>query len=497
MTEKHSPRPLPQVHVSKRQRLNFPYFVDGTIFILLVVFLALINSPAALRPAYLPEVGEIAIRDVKADRGILIEDVETTQKRREAASRAALPSYDWDPGMVDPIIRDFEVAFSWLEKNRIGENPPKGEAGRLAFSENLEEEIDRKTWNAIESLDDVIPIIEGIKSWLTEIRLQPVVNSSEVLKNLADKDHIIHSIADNKIIEFSYETKLLDIDSLRKQLGENFSKHFTAVPKKLRIWLLSEVRTQVRPNLVLNLTQTNLNRTKAFNAVEAVFFQARRGQMLVREGMEVTDAIHLKIKALSHDQWTGAMMFRMVGIATILAILLWLGRWFLLTTSFSFPQDRKTTYMLGFILLVTSLLCSLSLAIGQGISEVFNLPQEMVAYLPQVAMASSLASLTVGARAGIPGGSLMIGAILSFLVSLSANGGLPLFIYYFTGSLVGGAKLRVCRRRYDVLIAGLWIGMAQLLTMPVVELLAGNVPSWSWVVGGGIALISGLFVGLW
>ncbi|MBF0381877.1 MAG: HDIG domain-containing protein [Magnetococcales bacterium] len=497
MNERTHHRPLPQLQMQQSKKFRFPILVDGTLFVLIVVFLALINSPAILRPTYLPEVGEIAKRDVKADRGILIEDVETTQKRREAAARAVLPTYDWDPGMVDPIIRQLEGAFTWLEKNRKSETPITGEDGRLEFSEHLEDEVSVKTWEAIESLTDVPQLITSIRNWLTEIRLQPVVSAKEVVKDLRDKEFNIHSITDNSISKFTHDSKLIDLAALRKKLGRNFKKHFKKISPTIRNWLLAEVHTQVRPNLVLNLAQTQINRQKAFSRVEAVFFQARRGQMIVREGMVVTDAIHLKIKSLSQDQWTGSIMFRMVGIAGILGLLLWFGRWFLLTTSWSFPTDRKTTYMLGFILLVSSLLSAASLTIGQGVAELLDLPMEMVAYLPQIALASSLASLTVGARAGIPGGSLMIGVILSFLVSLSANGGLPLFIYYFVGSLVGGAKLRVCRRRYDVLIVGLWVGLAQLLTMPVVELLAGNSPSWDWVIGGGMALISGLFVGLW
>jgi cyclic-di-AMP phosphodiesterase PgpH len=497
MNDKSNQRPLPQLKNKQSQKYRFPLLLDGTLFLLIVAFLALINSPAILRPTYLPEVGEIAERDIKADRGILIEDVETTQKRREAAAKAVLPTYDWDPGMVDPIIRQLVGAFTWLEKNRLNESKITGEDGRLAFSEHIEDEISLKTWVAIEALNDVPQIILGIQNWLTAIRLQPVVSGREVVKNLKDKEFFVHSIADQSISKFTHDSKLIDLAKLRKLLGKSFKTHFKKLSPTIRKWLLAEARTQVRPNLVLNLAQTQINRQKAFTGVEAVFFQARRGQMIVREGMEVTDAIHLKIKALSQDQWTGSIMFRMVGIAAILGLLLWFGRWFLITTSWSFPTDRKTTYMLAFILLVSSLLSAATLAIGQGVAEVFNLPMEMVAYLPQIALASSLASLTVGARAGIPGGSLMIGVVLSFLVSLSANGGLPLFIYYFVGSLVGGAKLRVCRRRFDVLIVGLWIGLAQLLTMPVVELLAGNSPSWDWVIGGAMALLSGLFVGLW
>ncbi len=121
MSDRTNQRPLPQLQMQPSQRFRFPRLVDGTLFLLIVVFLALINSPAILRPTYLPEVGEIAKRDVKADRGILIEDVETTQKRREAAARAILPTYDWDPGMVDPIIRQVGGGI-YLAWKKIGKS---------------------------------------------------------------------------------------------------------------------------------------------------------------------------------------------------------------------------------------------------------------------------------------------------------------------------------------------------------------------------------------
>ncbi len=341
MNDRASPRPLPQLQISPNQRFRFPRLVDGTLFILLVGFLALINSPAILRLTYLPAVGEIAIRDVKADRGILIEDVETTQARREAAARHVLPTYDWDPGMVDSITRQLVGAFTWLDKARTDKTLPKGEAGRLVFSEHLDDEISIGTWEAVAALPDIDKIVLGIQSWLTELRLQPVVSGKEAVEDLKEQEFFIHSITDNSISKFSHETKLIDLAKFRKLLGKNFLAHFSKLPSKVRRWLLSEVRAQVRPNLVLNLAQTQLNRQKAFTGVEAVFFQARRGQMIVREGMVVTDAIHMKIKALNQDQWTGAIMFRMIGVAAVLALLLWLGRWFLFTTSWSFPKTEK------------------------------------------------------------------------------------------------------------------------------------------------------------
>ncbi|MBF0142052.1 MAG: HDIG domain-containing protein [Magnetococcales bacterium] len=92
---------------------------------------------------------------------------------------------------------------------------------------------------------------------------------------------------------------------------------------------------------------------------------------------------------------------------------------------------------------------------------------------------------------------MILGTLLSFLTALVSGGGLPLFVYHMVGSLVGGMRLRSCRARSDLLKAGVWIGVAQMATVPVVELLAGHSPGWEWLLGMGMALSGGLLAGLW
>ncbi|MBF0400355.1 MAG: HDIG domain-containing protein [Magnetococcales bacterium] len=514
--------------ISGTSDFNFPNIVHILSFVLLVITLALVYSPVVLRPAYLPDVGEVAIRNVKANRDLLVEDLETTTHRRQQAAVAVPPVYEWDNGMLEPIILQLEEALLWLDASRIvhapptptvdssKENPaPSGAAPatvtkqpstkaaardirRETFSQTLEEEIPEDAYQALLTLPQIKPLAIGIRNWLSSLKQQAVVDSPEVLEELQRLPfYVVRSVSDGTEKQVSDTTGLVDLAGMRRLLEESIHQWLGDFPIEIRRWILEETSAQLRPNTSYNFTETQARRKLAYNAVEPVYLQSRQGQMLVREGAIVSEEIRMKLEAMQQTQWTNAMIWRILGLIITLGSLLWIGRWFLLATSTTFPRDQKTFYLLGTILLITSLLSTITLATGQGGVELLNWPSNMVIYLPFAALGSALASLTVGARAGIPGGALVVGTILSFLGALVTNGGLPLFIYDIVGSLVGAATLRACRRRFDVLYAGVKIGVAQTLSVPVIELLSGNDPSWYWLAGAAMAMTSGLMTGLW
>ncbi|MBF0341601.1 MAG: HDIG domain-containing protein [Magnetococcales bacterium] len=472
---------------------------DLGMFFLLVVLLTVIFSPVVLRPLYLPQVGDIATRDIKADRDLLVEDAETTRKRRWEAATAAVPVYDWDPGMMDTVARRIGEHLKWLEEMRINAARVDRDRLRDAFSERLEDVVDEQAFAALLGVPDLATLTAEIAGWLSEHSQIRVVSGPEVLNDLAHNPFVIHAMGDeeSRTTAGTGATGLMDLMGIRRVLEKSAEQKFIHLPDALRKWTLDQVGIYMRPTLVLNLAETKNRRDQASIAVDPVFYRLRRGQMVIQAGAEVTDAARLKIDALNQNRWTGKMAMNIMGLAMALLLFMWLGRKFLLITSAEFPKDRKTLYILGTILLVTSLLSSLTFTVGQGLAEIFGLSTRLALYLPLAALGSAMASLTIGARAGIPGGALMLGAILSFLCALESDGGLPIFLYFMVGSLVGGFTLRVCRKRYDVLIAGFWIGLAQALTVPAVELLSDHMPTWDWVLGASVALLSGMLTGLW
>ncbi|MBF0426731.1 MAG: HDIG domain-containing protein [Magnetococcales bacterium] len=571
-------------------RLQLNPMVDFLLLCGLVGLLTMVYSPMVFKPLYLPEVGELARSDVKADRDILIEDTVSTLRRQEEAASLVPPVYDWDDGMMDSVINYLREALTWLGESMRGGRVGGGEESvpsREAFAQRLGDEIPAAAYRALlaiartpptvplrptaaEALDAAAPrpppreveaatgtagtatatgvagreksagdsgqketheaerpeggvrlpapagehkegpprespamaphpyadLIRIIENWLVPLAGQRVVSGPEVLRDLEKGSYIRRAISRGTEQRLGDINGLIDLDGMRQLLARSAGENLSELSRVLREWILNVTRAQIRPNFVLNLAETKLRRQRARDVVEKAFFRARRGEIIVREGEVVSEGARRKIEALNRGHWVGITLFRSFGLAATLAFFLWLGRWFLLHTSPAFPRDKKTLYILGTILFVSAVLCNLTLYIGQGLAELFHWYPAVVLYLPPVALGSALTSLIIGARAALPGGALIIGALLAFLSSLAANGGLTLFIYYFIGSMVGAFTLRSCRRRFDVLGSGLRIGLAQAVAMPLVEAVAGNMLNWTWLNGMSIALASGLLVGL-
>ncbi|MEO5377577.1 MAG: HDIG domain-containing protein [Magnetococcus sp. DMHC-6] len=463
----------------KRHLQSLPSVLDGTIFIVLILLLTLIYSPAVLRHSYLPEIGEIANHNVRADQDLLIEDKETTRNRRQEAALAVAPVYDWDPNMPEPIILLFEDALSWLESIRTNISETSKSTFLDSFIQKMEEqEVTPEIFDLLLAEPDLMAVARQIRAWVSQYNGQRVVGGPENLKDMQKKVYTIHSIVDNFEEKLSGSENLIDLSGMRRLLAESAIERLAPISKKLRTWIVTQVQSQIRPNLVLNLAETQMRRQKAFDAVEPVFFQAKRGQIIVREGAEITEAVRLKIDAL----------------ALTLTLFLLLGHFFMRLTHPYLPGERKKIYVLGAILLVTALIASITFAIGQGLSNLLQWPEKWGSYLPHPSMGAALAILTMSE---LPGCALILGTILSILVALLADGGLPFFIYHMIGSLTGAITLRSSRRRFDVLRAGVWIGFMQMLAVPVVESLDGSAPSWDWLMGALMAFTSGLLAALW
>ncbi|MBF0589369.1 MAG: HDIG domain-containing protein [Magnetococcales bacterium] len=611
------------------------FVVSFVLFWALVTVLTIIYSPVAFQDPYLPAVGEIAAYDIKANRDILIEDKETTLRRKEEASRQVDPVYDLDTGMLPAVSDHLNDALDWLN-NALKEDRGDRSAYELRealFRErNLEEVISKEafeellsiamtptakpkhksavaatidpsvdpsdsvtpsisatavdtssgdtgtplhhkpvvTSNATERLVPVIstkvlapggvkkstkPAQEGtpaedresaalattvgdgkatspvsatalptkpktlkatpvkpkppakpvdpykelkqqVNAWLSSFQRYQVVSGSGVMRDLQRGSYIVHKVVERTEKSVSGFEHLVELKDFRRNLANASPEKFKGISASLRLWIVAEAQALVRPNLVLNLTKTNRRRMEASEATEGVFFRVRRGEMVVREGAEVTDSVRLKIEALHQNNWTDVIVARVLGLGAILAAFFALGHRFLIRTSVSFPNDKKTWFILGAILLLVALISKIVLAVGMGLSGLFLWPPQMAVYLPPVALGSALASLIIGAGVSLPGGALVLGTLLAFLSSLMDNGGFPLFMYYLFGSLVGAFSLRSCRHRFCVLRAGVWIGLVQMAAVPIVESLAGNLPSWQWVTGIGMALSSGLLAGL-
>jgi hypothetical protein len=106
---------------------------------------------------------------------------------------------------------------------------------------------------------------------------------------------------------------------------------------------------------------------------------------------------------------------------------------------------------------------------GLGLAEGLAIGPEAAAYFVPLAVATTLVSLLIDART-----SLLVGIGLTVLVAYRVDGDLWLVTYYFIGTLVAGIAAGGCRRRTDLLRAGLMVALAQAAVVPLVTMMGGE-----------------------
>ncbi|ABK43948.1 metal dependent phosphohydrolase [Magnetococcus marinus MC-1] len=527
-------------------------------FALLVGLLTLIYSPLALRMPHVLEVGEVATRNIKAERDVLVEDRAATELRREKAVAAVPPVFDWDPHMVaslssgisDRLVELHEAMHTlaksgqWPEQKTLeqawGERYtlPSSILKALFEVSGLMQALDAARKQAQETPLQAVPLPEGakldgaqeaaahalvqatkpspmalflepkglnpgfehllarIQNWLKTHAHHWVVADSATQTRIQRRPINLNPLDNPKEFRLTIPDRVVTLEQLTVLLRDSARRQMGDLNPDLRLWVVDQVLEYLHPNLTYNSAETRLRQIQAEEDVDQVYLRVRRGQMVVLEGEVVSENTQLKLSALNKGDMSDAKWLRVLGLSITVALFLYIGRLFLLRTAAAFPRDRLTVEILGTLLVISASLSAVTLALGQGMAGVFQWPAQSVIYLPPVAMGSAMASLIIGARVSLPGGTMVVGTALSFLTSQLAGGGLPLFIFYMIGSLMGGLSLRTCRRRFDVLRSGLAIGLVQIAVIPAVELLNGNTPGIDWVYSMSMGLMSGLLAGL-
>nr|CRH04629.1 putative Metal dependent phosphohydrolase [Candidatus Magnetococcus massalia] len=513
-------------------------------FLLLITLLTLIYSPLAFRAPHLPEVGEVATRNVKAERDILVEDARATKERRKLAVQEVPAVYDWDAGMATSLIGiledrlgelnqgiqsalkgdklpDLELQVPlWAEQYGLSQPVVRNllhvsglpealdqarvqQAVRMEMEDELEGEAQDPVISPLHGFtrkDKLNPglehLVARLHSWMKSLSHLWVVADTHTQKKVQRKTIAVHALDSSQSFRLTIPERVVILKQFQTLVRHSADRHLTGLERPLRNWILSQVQEYVRPNLTFNGSQTRLHKREAGERVDQVFLRVRRGQMVVREGEVVTEGSHLKLEALNKGAMSDFSTYRILGLAVTIGLFLYIGRLFLLRTATAFPRDRLTLEILGTLLVVSASLSAFTYAVGQGMAGLLHWPEQSALYLPPVAIGSALASLIIGARVSLPGGTMVLGVVLSFLTSQLAGGGLPLFIYFMVGSLVGGLSLRTCRKRFDVLRSGMWVGLTQMMVVPAVELLAGHAPGLQWGLYMSMGLASGILTGL-
>ncbi|MFH1090627.1 MAG: HDIG domain-containing metalloprotein [Pseudomonadota bacterium] len=439
-----------------------------------VVFLAF-PMPEAYNMSLLP--GEIADRDVKADRDFMVNDEVTMEKMRETAVRSSPAVFDLDDMSAAGVQ---EIVRSLFERGRTIYNAPKivspvfssgqpvqepdaTELERLKTSFNSAFNLDdnSQTFNVLAQIGFSIPAERTVLRLVMDLLNQGVVAEKRLLLDQTSNGIVVRLINSKQESLVPYPTLFPSLQEARRLVRERALLYAADFEPDQTKAIIAVAQSLLRPTLVLNQAETEQRRGAAVAQVAPVFFRVKRGEMIVREGQRVDLLTREKLMALAGKADRGDWLFKACGFFLLSFI-------FLFVTTSVIPRigrsvrllDRDFAFLAS-LLLINLVIAYVAVAIGNVVGR--NLPgvtKLTILYLSPLAAGAMLSTIFIGPLTGI-----FFSVVSSALAALVFDLSLPAFFYFFLGSIVGLVGVVQVRDRGGVVRTGLLVGLVNLGTI--------------------------------
>ncbi len=454
------------------ERIKTPSYQKWVIGIGTALILTLLLSPTLKLPLKDYRVGDIATKEIKSSQDLLVEDEKSTLEKRVEAERSVLSVYDYDPAvLIDAESRvrsTFEsLAASFQKGERVSEQNAKR---RKIWDSSLNVSLTQREWQILGRERFNPSYGEAALSLIAPFLKKGIVNDKDLLDPDADKGVMVRNIQTRGERRDRPPFTFLDLKEakakLRAQadlLSPTLGKEFTPIALKL-------AESFLRPNLTFNKNETEETKAKTKERVNPVYFQVKRGEVILKAGERVREEHLFKIKVLKKAQESSYILSILIGMALLTFVVL------ASLHQFSTKNIRKvslsqkdllffSTALLGIIAFLK--LFQLTTDILGG--EFLSIPSSSYLYLFPIATGAMLVRIVINSEVAI------IFAILSSFFSASLMGNqLSTFIFCLVGSVMGAHKVAQCEQRSIIVKAGLVVGGINLLTILAFNLIGGN-----------------------
>jgi putative nucleotidyltransferase with HDIG domain len=242
--------------------------------------------------------------------------------------------------------------------------------------------------------------------------------------------------------------------------------------------LASEVGVAVvRPTLEVDQARTAERRQSAADLVPPVRTRVQRGQSILRKGDVITPSHMAMLSAVGvyppRVTWAAVG-----GVAAVVALLLFVTAVYLWQVQPEIWTSDRSLVLWGVVVVGT-------VFIGQAVDA-----PRFSSYLMPAAAGSMLIGILLGSRL-----AMFSSAVLALLVGLAAGRLFAPVVVAFAGGLIGVFATRQIHRRWDLLLAGLLVGLTSAGATVAAGLVEGlalrEMPGRAaWAVGNG--LLSGV-----
>ncbi|MEE2959847.1 MAG: HDIG domain-containing metalloprotein [Myxococcota bacterium] len=495
-------RPANEVEYPLRFLNRYQWFPLGCMVTVLVTvaLIAIADSSVESTDWNDALIGTPAIRNFKANRDIEAVDPMASKELEEERLEALPRIFDFDTRslhdsleVVARIRGKVAMDVPDLAGTETAKNPKIAVASVIGLLREEGYEVGRSSGVTTNSVV-LKSILDAVRSVLNGYVGLPIVDGLGGFTAFDRTNGIrLQIVGDNRakplpIYRVEDIVRRKELLAKEESTIRNFSPEFTEVE---RIFVRDILFALVRPNVTINRHATALDRDLALISMEKVWIRIKRGEMVVRDGERITGRQLAVLRQLyaSGSKDTKPLHFFATVLLLSLAFIL-LGR-LLKSRGWSRVITARDMVFGGLALILTTLGIKGWLFLGQFIGEAgTGWKAILFEYAAPVGAAALLVRIVLRYE---------IALIFSMLVGLTCALMNPTSPTFFLYCLIGGATGPVVtsriRARGDILRAGLFIGLAQMVTLCAMELLVGEFEFVRLLALAGVALASGTLAG--
>jgi len=442
------------------KKIRDPHYHKWFIGIGTALLLTLLLSPSFQLPLKKYKAGDIATKEVKSTQDLLVEDQRSTYDKRADAERSIFSVYDYDPGILIDAENRLRSAFTSSDPH----------VRKAEWESAFRFTLSQKEWQVLEKEKFNPSIGETSLRMISPLLRRGIVNDKDLLDPDTTKGTSIRNIQTREERRDAFPFNFVDLKEAKARLRTDLARLSPALNREVASLVLKISEQSLKPNLTFNKDETEMRKAEAKARVNPVFFQIKRGEVVLRAGEPVREEHLLKIDALKKAQERSHIVSILIGLALLTFLIL------VSLYEFATQNIRK------FALTTRDLLFFCSTLLGMvGLLKIFYLitdilggefltiPSSSYTYLFPIAAGAMLVRIVINSEVAI-----VFAALASYFAASMMGNQLFLFIFNFVGSLIGAHNVARCEQRSILIKAGVMIGGANVLMVLSYNLISGT-----------------------
>jgi len=485
-TKKPAPLVKPFIGTST-YRLLFCFLLSAVIAVLI--------APKLIVTKYNYRPGDISKHNIRAPQEFSAEDRQSTEKRRLQKSEAVLSAYDFNSRAEEEVEQRITSVFSAI-REALKELPKKNqeeflEREKNKFQKLLKIQVKDEDFNLLKKRNFKKEIEDYLLDLTLPLAQREIVVSKEQLFKERGRGIVLRDIYTEEEIIVDDFSSLVDLKEAQILLKREARKVLQNVRKDIRKTIINLALQIIEPTITFNKIETNARRIDASQDVSPLYYNIKKGEIIVREGAKITDATLVKLKAMVSLKAKKSILWTLMGYFFLSFLFLHLLYRFTTTT---LPRGSGTRIthrdfiFLCSLLILTFLLLKFSATSAKVFCKIYTaIPLDANYYAFPFAFAAIVISVVL---------SPQIAALCAIIVSMFScfllDGRFAFFIYSFVSALVATQEVGQSRERKTIIRAGLIVGGINALLILSIYLITGDIFKAETLISIGFGVLGGV-----